>query len=225
VPRLLLDHRQDEQPQFAVVEWPAAVPSVTAAMTMVVAVAFVAIFAAMVVVMVSAISPAMGVHALLRGVDGLWRPCFGASWADDIDLDISKVTVTNAAVAACAGHIGDGTLPIDQFLADPRLCTYDPAQLSSLTSQEAGSDDAFTFVLSLTPLRRIMKDYFVMCESYYQAIRTAAPSRIQSIDIGRRALHEEGSDVLVERLKGKIIVDRDTARRLFTLICTLHWKG
>jgi uncharacterized protein (UPF0262 family) len=88
-----------------------------------------------------------------------------------------------------------------------------------------GSDDAFTFVLSLTPLRRIMKDYFVLCESYYQATRTAPPSRIQSIDMGRRALHEEGSNVLVERLKGKITVDRDTARRLFTLICSLHSNG
>jgi len=88
-----------------------------------------------------------------------------------------------------------------------------------------GSDDAFTFVLSLTPLRRIMKDYFVVCESYYQAIRTQPPSRIQSIDMGRRALHDEGSNALLERLKGKLTVDRDTARRLFTLICALHWKG
>ena len=85
--------------------------------------------------------------------------------------------------------------------------------------------EAFTLVLSLTPLRRIMKDYFTVCETYYQAIRTAPPSRIQAIDMGRRALHNEGSRVLVERLKGKITVDGDTARRLFTLICTLHWKG
>jgi uncharacterized protein (UPF0262 family) len=90
---------------------------------------------------------------------------------------------------------------------------------------QEGSDDTFTDVLSLTPLRRIMKDYFVVCETYYQAIRTAPPSRIQSIDMGRRALHDDGSRVLVERLKGKITVDRDTARRLFTLICALHWKG
>ena len=91
-------------------------------------------------------------------------------------------------------------------------------------AQEAGGDP-FTVVLSLTPLRRIMKDYFIVCESYYQAIRTSAPSRIQSIDMGRRALHNEGSQVLSERLKGKITVDSDTARRLFTLICALHWKG
>jgi len=88
-----------------------------------------------------------------------------------------------------------------------------------------GADDTFTVVLSLTPLRRVIKDYFIVCESYYQAIRTAAPSRIQAIDMGRRALHDEGSRVLVERLKGKISVDTDTARRLFTLICALHWKG
>lgn len=91
-------------------------------------------------------------------------------------------------------------------------------------AQEA-SGEPFTVVLSLTPLRRVMKDYFIVCESYYQAIRTSAPSRIQSIDMGRRALHNEGSQVLSERLKGKITVDSDTARRLFTLICALHWKG
>ena len=91
-------------------------------------------------------------------------------------------------------------------------------------AQEAGGE-TFAVVLSLTPLRRVMKDYFIVCESYYQAIRTSAPSRIQSIDMGRRALHNEGSQVLSERLKGKITVDNDTARRLFTLICALHWKG
>ena len=91
-------------------------------------------------------------------------------------------------------------------------------------SQEAG-DEEFTIVLSLTPLRRIMKDYFIVCEGYYQAIRAAPPSRIQAIDMGRRGLHNEGSQVLSERLKGKINVDSDTARRLFTLICALHWKG
>ena len=90
---------------------------------------------------------------------------------------------------------------------------------------QQASDSVFTLVLSLTPLRRVMKDYFIVCESYYRAIRTAPPSRIQAIDMGRRALHDEGSRVLLERLKGKITVDNDTARRLFTLICALHWKG
>ena len=90
--------------------------------------------------------------------------------------------------------------------------------------QETGNEE-FTVVLSLTPLRRIMKDYFIVCESYHQAIRAAPPSRIQAIDMGRRGLHNEGSQVLSERLKGKINVDVDTARRLFTLICVLHWRG
>jgi len=79
--------------------------------------------------------------------------------------------------------------------------------------------------LSLTPFRRIVKDYFLICESYYQAIRAATPSQIEAIDMGRRALHNEGSELLMERLKDKIAVDFDTARRLFTLITVLHWKG
>ena len=82
-----------------------------------------------------------------------------------------------------------------------------------------------THVLSLSPFRRIVRDYFTVCDSYYQAIRTAPPSRIQAIDMGRRGLHDEGSRLLVERLKGKVIVDHDTARRMFTLLCALHWKG
>ena len=80
-------------------------------------------------------------------------------------------------------------------------------------------------LLSLTPFRRIVKDYFMICDSYYQAIRTATPTQIEAIDVGRRALHNEGSELLVERLKDKISMDVDTARRLFTLICVLHWKG
>jgi uncharacterized protein (UPF0262 family) len=80
-------------------------------------------------------------------------------------------------------------------------------------------------LLSLTPFRRIVKDYFLICDSYYKAIRTATPSQIEAIDMGRRGLHNEGSELLRERLKEKIEVDFDTARRLFTLICVLHWKG
>lgn len=80
-------------------------------------------------------------------------------------------------------------------------------------------------LLSLTPFRRIVKDYFFVCDSYYTAIRTATPSKIEAIDMGRRGLHDEGSQVLVDRLKGKIDIDFATARRLFTLICALRWKG
>ena len=80
-------------------------------------------------------------------------------------------------------------------------------------------------LLSLTPFRRIVKDYFMICDSYYAAIRTATPSQIEAIDMGRRALHNEGSELLVERLKNKIELDFDTARHLFTLVTVLHWKG
>jgi uncharacterized protein (UPF0262 family) len=79
--------------------------------------------------------------------------------------------------------------------------------------------------LSMSPFRRIVKDYFMMCESYHKAIRTATPSQIETIDMARRGLHNEGSELLQERLKGKITLDFDTARRLFTLVCVLHWRG
>ncbi len=86
-------------------------------------------------------------------------------------------------------------------------------------------DPITTVTLPLLPFRRIVKDYFTVCESYYEAIRTASPSRIEAIDVGRRSLHNEGSDLLRDRLNGKIVVDSDTARRLFTLICVLHIRG
>ena len=80
-------------------------------------------------------------------------------------------------------------------------------------------------LFSLSPLRRIVKDYYMICDSYYQAIRTATPDKIEAIDMGRRGIHNDGSNILQERLKEKVTVDHDTARRLFTLICVLHWKG
>lgn len=77
-------------------------------------------------------------------------------------------------------------------------------------------------LLSLTPFRNVIKDYFLICDSYNQAIRTAAPSQIEALDMGRRGLHNEGSDRLCERLQGKVATDKETARRLFTLICALY---
>ena len=88
-----------------------------------------------------------------------------------------------------------------------------------------GGDPVIAHHLSLSPFRRLVKDYFLVCESYYQAIRAATPSHIEAIDMGRRGIHDEGSRTLQERLKGKVRVDFETARRLFTLICVLHWKG
>ncbi len=79
--------------------------------------------------------------------------------------------------------------------------------------------------LSMTPFKALVKDYFLICESYYQAIRNATPAQIETIDMARRGLHNEGSELLKERLQGKIDVDFDTARRLFTLVSVLSWRG
>ena len=89
---------------------------------------------------------------------------------------------------------------------------------------DAGENVA-THILSLTPFRRIIKDYFMICESYYQAIRSSTPSQIEAIDMGRRGIHNEGSQTLQDRLSGKVTLDFDTARRLFTLVCVLYWRG
>lgn len=86
-------------------------------------------------------------------------------------------------------------------------------------------DTVVVHIVSLMPFRRILKDYFAVCESYYAAIRTATPAQIEAIDMGRRGLHNDGAHLLAERLKGKIECDFNTARRLFTLLTALHWKG
>jgi uncharacterized protein (UPF0262 family) len=81
------------------------------------------------------------------------------------------------------------------------------------------------FTVPVNSFRRIVKDYFMICESYFEAIKTAPPSKIEALDMGRRGLHNEGSDILRERLEGKVEIDRATARRLFTLICVLHVRA
>lgn len=110
----------------------------------------------------------------------------------------------------------DGPYKLHLAMVDDRL---------ALQIGNEATESLVTHLLSLTPLKRIMKDYFMVCDSYYEAIKSAPPSRIQAIDMGRRGLHDEGSRILSERLAGKVVVDSDTARRLFTLICALHWKG
>ncbi len=80
-------------------------------------------------------------------------------------------------------------------------------------------------LLSLSPFRGVVRDYRMVCDSYYDAIRNATPQKIEALDMGRRGLHNEGSSLLQKRLEGKVAVDEDTARRLFTLICALQWRG
>jgi uncharacterized protein (UPF0262 family) len=114
------------------------------------------------------------------------------------------------------GDLGGGPYKLKLSLVESRL-------VFAVTRE---NDTAvITHILSLSPFRRVIKDYFMICESYYEAIRISTPSQIEAIDMGRRGIHNEGSETLRERLAGKIDVDFDTARRLFTLICVLHWRG
>ena len=91
-------------------------------------------------------------------------------------------------------------------------------------SDEAG-EPVVRHILSMSPFRRVVRDYFLICDAYYAAVAGTGLSNIEAIDIGRRGLHNEGAEILRERLAGKIAVDFETSRRLFTLISALHWKG
>lgn len=112
--------------------------------------------------------------------------------------------------------LNEGPYKLHLGIADQRLVLLIGSETEAGIAQHS---------IALTPLKRIMKDYFMVCESYYAAVRTAPPARIQAIDVSRRSLHDEGSTVLKDKLGDKIVVDADTARRLFTLVCALHWKG
>lgn len=131
------------------------------------------------------------------------------------EREVAIYDILEGNVFAVEGR-SDGPYKLVIGLVDERLALN--------ISNDAGELVA-THQLSMTPMRRIMKDYFMVLDSYYQAIRTAQPSKIQAIDMGRRGLHDEGSRVLMERLEGKVTLDFDTARRIFTLISALHWKG
>jgi len=117
---------------------------------------------------------------------------------------------------APVGDSGEGPYRLKLSLVEARLVFA--------IARENG-EPVVTHILSLTPFRRIVKDYYMICESYYEAIRNATPSHIEAIDMGRRGLHNDGSQTLKDRLSGKIDIDFDTARRLFTLVCVLHWRG
>lgn len=86
-------------------------------------------------------------------------------------------------------------------------------------------EPAHAFHLSLSPFRQVIKDYFAICASYFDAVKRLPAAQIEAIDMGRRGLHNEGSELLMARLSGKVETDMETARRLFTLICVLHFKG
>jgi len=113
-----------------------------------------------------------------------------------------------------AGHTGPYRL---------RLSVED-GRLALVISDEKGGD-LETIVLGLGRFRRPIRDYFAICDSYYQAIRRATAQEIETIDMARRGVHNDAADMLLERLDGKIETDFATARRLFTLICVLHIRG
>lgn len=94
-----------------------------------------------------------------------------------------------------------------------------------LDIRNEGGSELGKVMIALAPFRRVVKDYFTICETYYDAIKRASPSQIEALDMGRRAMHNEGSELLRERLVGKVELDLNTARRLFTLICVLHIRG
>ena len=114
--------------------------------------------------------------------------------------------------------IGPGPSPEAEH--ERRVAIYDLVEENSFTLL-ANPQGPYRLRLSTADV----KDYFMICESYYEAIRTATPSQIETIDMARRGLHNEGSELLRERLNGKVELDFDTARRLFTLVCVLHWRG
>lgn len=115
--------------------------------------------------------------------------------------------------------------PAGDFQGPFSLCLSIEENRLQLEMKDGNSEAIPTVALPLLPFRRIVKSYFQVCESYFQAIKTATPAKIEAIDMGRRGLHNDGSELLRERLEGKIDIDFDTARRLFTLICVLHIRG
>ena len=118
---------------------------------------------------------------------------------------------------------GNAFRPLSDANEGPyRLRLSNPAGKLTFEVQRANGEHVTAHILSLTPFRRIVRDYHDICESYYNAIRNLTPGQIEAIDMGRRGVHNDGSQILIDRLNGKIAVDFDTARRLFTLLCALY---
>jgi uncharacterized protein (UPF0262 family) len=113
-------------------------------------------------------------------------------------------------------RVPPGPYRLDLAIRERRL-VFDVA---TETGEKAGE-----FHLSLTPFNRIVKDYFQICEAYFDAVKRLPAAQIEAIDMGRRGVHDEGGRLLLERLAGKVETDLPTARRLFTLICVLHFQG
>ncbi len=152
-------------------------------------------------------------HRLI-GVDLDERTVVRRSADIEHDLKIAVFDLLEQNVFSPVGaHDSQGPFQLVLGIADNRL-VFD--------IRDEATAPLGKIILALSPFRKIVKDYFEICDSYYQAIKRSSPSQIETIDMARRGVHNEGSELLRERLKGKIDCDFDTARRLFTLICVLH---
>ena len=155
-------------------------------------------------------------------------------------MRIAKIDIDEASLSA----------PTDQVEHERKVAMFDLVEKNSFTPEgavEAGSEGPFDLrlayednrlvfditgpnfarkiMLSMAPFKTMMRDYGMICESYYEALKNATPAQIESIDMGRRGVHNEGAELLTERLKGKVAIDHETSRRLFTLINALHVRG
>ncbi|MBN8648463.1 MAG: UPF0262 family protein [Caulobacterales bacterium] len=146
----------------------------------------------------------------------------------DVQLDANSLAVANPDVeherrVAIFDLLEDNEFEIIDGEEGPYILnlSVQEQRLVFDVKHENGTDIKI-FILSLSPLRRIIRDYLMICESYHHAIRNSTPSQIEAVDMGRRGLHNEGSEILEMRLKDKIKFNFDTARRLFTLVCALH---
>jgi uncharacterized protein (UPF0262 family) len=161
-----------------------------------------------------------------KGNAGRKSPCLVGVTLDENSIGRSGPDVEHERAVAIYDLLEDNTFaPIEGGSGPFKLHLSVTGNRLVFDIRRANDAPLMAHHLSLSPLRRIVKDYFMICDSYYAAIRTATPERIEALDIGRRALHDEGSQLLMERLQRKVKVDFGTARRLFTLICVLHWKG
>jgi uncharacterized protein (UPF0262 family) len=138
--------------------------------------------------------------------------------------------IENERNAAITDLLKENRFAPQSGLAGPfhlNLAVKENRLIMEIRGAEDGAVDesAETIMLPLAPFRRIVKDYFMVCESYYDAVRAKSLDQLEAIDVGRRSLHDEGSALLAERLAGKVVLDHDTARRLFTLICVLHLRA
>jgi uncharacterized protein (UPF0262 family) len=149
----------------------------------------------------------------------------------EITLDERTVLARNAAIeheraAAIADLLKENHFaPLSGRAGPFRLHLAVEENRLAMEIRAATDGSSETIVLPLAPFRRIVKDYFLVCESYFNAIRSKSFAQVEAIDVGRRSLHDEGGTLLTERLADKVAIDHATARRLFTLLCVLHLRG